>query len=199
MALICIGPVCIPWTCIPAIVFFIWRFAKPLLPKDWAAAVEKFATQVSEACAPYLEKVPGFRKKKKAANGCSASAPAAIAPGTVGHVASAEHLDELLGRSRSEGFAVVLDFTAPWCKPCQAIKPRFKALAAQHPGHCFAEVDADELDAVTARCEVLGLPTFQVYVAGERVGSTTGGNEQNMVALVEKHLKSNGGAGKKDS
>lgn len=28
------GPICIPWSVIPAIVFFLWKFAKPLLPKD---------------------------------------------------------------------------------------------------------------------------------------------------------------------
>ena len=26
------GPICIPWSVIPAIVFFLWKFAKPLLP-----------------------------------------------------------------------------------------------------------------------------------------------------------------------
>merc|ERR1712048_1188574 len=163
MPLICIGPVCIPWTCIPAIVFFFWRFAKPLLPKDWAAAVERFASKVSDACAPYLEKVPGFRKKPKMAGkaGSEAAVAATFEPGLVGSIASAEHLDALLQRSKAEGFAVVLDFTAPWCRPCQAIKPRFKALASEYAGHCFAEVNADELDAVTARCEVMGLPTFQ--------------------------------------
>mmetsp|Transcript_105897 Transcript_105897/g.299345 ORF Transcript_105897/g.299345 Transcript_105897/m.299345 type:complete len:201 (-) Transcript_105897:61-663(-) len=193
MALICIGPVCIPWTCIPAIVYFIWRFAKPLLPKAWAAAIEAYAKQASDFCAPYLEKVPGFGKKKKAANGCNSAVTANFEPGMVLHLTSAEHLDAVLLRSKSEGFAVVLDFTAPWCKPCQAIKPRFQALAAMHARHCFVEVDADELDTVTARYEVMGLPTFQVFVAGEKVGSTTGGDEGKMVALIEKHLAASQG------
>mmetsp|Transcript_83141 Transcript_83141/g.220609 ORF Transcript_83141/g.220609 Transcript_83141/m.220609 type:complete len:206 (-) Transcript_83141:126-743(-) len=197
MPVICIGPVCIPWTCVPAIVYFLWRFAKPLLPQAWAAAIEQWAAKVCEACAPYLEKVPGFGKKKKQkeANGHAGNGAAkeTFEPGEVGHIQSTEHLDALLQRSKAEGFAVVLDFTAPWCKPCQAIKPRFKALAADYRGHVFAEVDADELDGITARCEVMGLPTFQVYLDGERKGSSTGSEEGKLVSLVQKHLGEAGG------
>mmetsp|Transcript_30871 Transcript_30871/g.86941 ORF Transcript_30871/g.86941 Transcript_30871/m.86941 type:complete len:209 (-) Transcript_30871:136-762(-) len=199
MPVICIGPVCIPWTCIPAIVFFFWRFAKPLLPEAWAAAIERLTAKVCKFCAPYLEKVPGFKKKPKCAaaaqasscctNGCTnAGAAAVFEHGVVGHVTSSEQLDALLKRSKAENFAIVLDFTASWCKPCQAIKPRFKELASQYSRHVFAEVDADDLDDVVARCEVMGLPTFQVFSGGERVGSATGGDETKMVGLISQHL-----------
>ena len=35
------GPICVPWSVIPAIVFFLWKFAKPLLPKDDAGTMRE--------------------------------------------------------------------------------------------------------------------------------------------------------------
>eukprot|EP00930_Biecheleria_cincta_P084770 TRINITY_DN74204_c0_g1_i1.p1 TRINITY_DN74204_c0_g1~~TRINITY_DN74204_c0_g1_i1.p1 ORF type:complete len:220 (-),score=54.81 TRINITY_DN74204_c0_g1_i1:86-685(-) len=188
MPVICIGPVCIPWSCLPAIVFFFWKFVKPLLPASWAAAIEKQASKVSDFCAPYLEKVPGFGKKKKKEPASDDKAPAELKFGEVGEITSQEHLDATLSRSEQEGFAVVLDFTAPWCKPCQAIKPRFKALAAEYASHCFLELNADDLDDVSAKCGVMGLPTFKVYKDGKEVGSVTGGDEAKMTKLLTDTL-----------
>lgn len=201
MPVICIGPVCIPWTCVPAIVFFFWRFAKPLLPKDWAAAVEEQAKKASDACAPYLEKIPGCKKRKQATNGngCCAPATAELTPGKVLYLASEQQLDALLERSRAEGWGLVLDFTASWCKPCQAMKPHFEALASQYTSHCFAVVDVEELDDVSVRCGVMGLPTFQVHLAGKQAGSITGAGEEKLSALLGEHLGSPNGSGDKKS
>merc|ERR1719203_105199 len=152
-----------------------------------------------------------MKKKKKteeqtaaaaqAAKSAGDASNAAFEPGVVGNIASLEHLEALLQRSKSEGFGVVLDFTAGWCKPCQAIKPRFKALAGEYPSHSFWEVDADELDDVTARYEVMGLPTFQIFKNGERVAKDKGGDEAKMVKLMQEHLGApqKAGEGKKSS
>ncbi|CAE7029589.1 TXN [Symbiodinium sp. CCMP2456] len=185
MPVICIGPVCIPWTCIPAVVFFVWKFAKPMLPADWAAAIERQAAKLWALLAPYMEKVPFLGKKKSAkANGTAEP----VRSGEVGHLASAEQLQALLQRSKEESFGVVLDFTASWCKPCQAIKPKFQALAASYPRHVFLEVNADELEDVVTRCGVMGLPTFQAYVAGEQAGSITGADEAKLTTLISTAL-----------
>lgn len=192
MPLICIGPVCIPVSCLPAIIFFVWKFAKPLLPDAWATAIERQAKIVADFCDPYIQKIPGCKRKQKksAANGQAVTA-ASFQPGLVGHIASEEHLDQLLTSSKQGGFAVVLDFTAPWCRPCQALKPHFHAMCAEYPAHHFLEVDGDEHDGVLSRCEVKGLPTFQVFVKGERVGSVTGPKDEAAVrAFLTQHLGS---------
>lgn len=195
MPVVCIGPVCVPWTCIPPIIFFCWKFIKPYLPTAVADAVESMAARAWAACRPYLEKIPGFGKKAKTACGtpngnCCAAAKcnSVVEAGVVAHAASEAQLNELIERSKQEGFAIVLDFTAPWCKPCQALKPCFKRLANEYPKHVFMEVDSDELEDLNVRFGVMGLPTIQVLIGGQVAGSTTGGSEAKVVELVRTHL-----------
>mmetsp|Transcript_57450 Transcript_57450/g.136594 ORF Transcript_57450/g.136594 Transcript_57450/m.136594 type:complete len:201 (+) Transcript_57450:50-652(+) len=197
MPVICIGPVCIPWTCLPPIVFFFWKFIKPCLPQAVAEAIERYAFQAKEFCMPYLQKVPGFRKKagKENGNGCCSSS--SFVAGEVCELQSKKQLEMLKERSKVEGFHLILDFSAGFCKPCQALKPRYKELAQAFPQHCFLEVDAETLDDVVGDYEVMGLPTFKVLAGGEVVDGGTGLSEKAMVQLVEKHLAGQNGNGHK--
>ncbi len=66
---------------------------------------------------------------------------------------------------RAEG-VVVVDFWAPWCKPCEAIAPILEALAAEH-GFELVRVDIDEHLGVPSRYGVLSLPTVILFEGGE--------------------------------
>merc|ERR1712217_190928 len=100
-----------------------------------------------------------------------------------------EQLGKLLEQSKAEGFGVVLDFTAGFCKPCQALKPRFLELAAAYSQHYFVMVDAEEADDIMEAHGVMALPTIEIFVGGEKKGSVTGGGtDQKMVAMIEEHL-----------
>merc|ERR1712187_39305 len=145
--------------------------------------------KVRDVCAPYIDKIYAFfgmgKKKKKEPTGPVSSS---FKPGEVVHLQSEEHLNLLMSKSKEEGFSIVLDFSAPWCKPCQRLKPKFETLAAQYTKDCFVEINCDDHDDVQSRCGVMALPTFQVYAKGEEVGSTSGDGEEKLVALMKKHL-----------
>lgn len=63
---------------------------------------------------------------------------------------------------------VVVDFWAPWCRPCDAIEPHLRSLAAEWEGRArFVRLNVDENLAVSGRYGVLSLPTVILFAEGE--------------------------------
>ena len=63
---------------------------------------------------------------------------------------------------------VVVEFTAPWCKPCRAIEPWLESLEEQHGDRLLvARLDIDANLGVPGRYGVLSLPTVMVFSGGE--------------------------------
>jgi thioredoxin 1 len=60
---------------------------------------------------------------------------------------------------------VLVEFGAPWCKPCDAIEPILEALSAEH-GVPLVRLDIDANLATPSRYDVLSLPTVMVFDGG---------------------------------
>jgi thioredoxin 1 len=63
---------------------------------------------------------------------------------------------------------VVVDFWAPWCKPCDAIEPHLTAIAAEWAERIrLVRVNVDEEAGLSGRYGVLSLPTVILFADGE--------------------------------
>jgi thioredoxin 1 len=63
---------------------------------------------------------------------------------------------------------VVVDFWAPWCKPCDAIEPHLHAIGEASEGRLrVMRMNVDQNLAVPARYDVLALPTVILFAQGE--------------------------------
>lgn len=71
----------------------------------------------------------------------------------------------------------VVDFSAPWCGPCQVLHPMFEDAASKstEAGIAFARVDVDESPDLASTFGVMSIPTIVVLAAdGREVGREVG-------------------------
>lgn len=79
-------------------------------------------------------------------------------------VSDATFADEVL----ASPVPVIVDFWAPWCRPCDAIEPHLVAIAEQHQGAVrLVKLNIDENLGVPGRYGVLALPTVVLFADGE--------------------------------
>ena len=63
---------------------------------------------------------------------------------------------------------VIVDFWAPWCKPCDAIEPHLRGLAEEWGDRVrLVRVNVDEEAGLSGRYGVLALPTVTLFADGE--------------------------------
>src|SRR6266496_1401327 len=63
---------------------------------------------------------------------------------------------------------VIVDFWAPWCKPCDAIEPHLLSLAEEWRERArLVRVNVDEAAGLSGRYGVLSLPTVILFAEGE--------------------------------
>lgn len=84
---------------------------------------------------------------------------------------SEEDFEEKLSRYEN----VVVDFYAEWCGPCQIMAPILKALAKRLRGKVvFLKVNVDRARKLTARFNIMSVPTLLIFKKGKPVERIVG-------------------------
>ena len=74
--------------------------------------------------------------------------------------------------------AMIIDFTATWCPPCQRIGPIFAQIAAERADDItFFKIDVDAAADASQAAGIKCMPTFKVYKGGAEVGKLEGASE----------------------
>jgi putative thioredoxin len=87
---------------------------------------------------------------------------------------------------------VVIDFWAPWCAPCRALKPILEKLADEYAGKfTLAKINSDENQELAAEFGVRGIPAVKAVVDGQLVDEFTGALPESQVrAFIERLVPS---------
>jgi len=90
---------------------------------------------------------------------------------------------------RHASVPVIVDFWAPWCRPCHIMAPELEEAARRLPGQAlFVKVDTDAVPDLASHFGVRSIPTLAVFQNGRERSRVTGARSaadiQSLVAPV---------------
>lgn len=86
----------------------------------------------------------------------------------------------------NKDFAVV-DFSAEWCGPCRMIGPFLESIEEQL-GIEIMQVNIDESPNISAKYEVMSIPTVMIFKKGEKVAENVGAaSKARLTEWIKSH------------
>lgn len=79
------------------------------------------------------------------------------------HLEKLEDFDKIIA-----GPAVLVDFYADWCGPCQMLAPNLEALSKESDVEIL-KIDVDEFGDIAQKFRVMNIPTLMLFKEGKLV------------------------------
>lgn len=85
---------------------------------------------------------------------------------------------------------VLVDFWAPWCRPCRMLAPVLDEIADTHTENLrVVKVDVEQHEEVMGRFSLVSIPTLLLFKNGEVVEQVTGVKPKaKLLDLINPHL-----------
>ena len=94
---------------------------------------------------------------------------------------SIENFQEKVGEACMQT-PIVVDFWAPWCQPCQTLKPMLEKLAEEYKGRfLLAKINSDENPEIAQHFGVRSIPSVKVLYQGQLVDEFNGALPESQV------------------
>lgn len=90
----------------------------------------------------------------------------------------------------SHACPILVDFWAPWCRPCKAMDPALSELASRYGDRLrIVAVDIQSEPGLASRLQILSIPLLMLYRGGVHVGSLHGAQPKRAIAeLIEEAI-----------
>ncbi|MFX1253458.1 MAG: thioredoxin family protein [Promethearchaeota archaeon] len=110
---------------------------------------------------------------------------------TAGNVTELETEEEFDDFIKNPELYTFIDFYTTWCGPCKRVVPIIGELAKEYNAKMlFGRLDLDKIRAVQARYRIANVPTFIIFLKGQKISSFIGAQPKNkFIEEIEKVLK----------
>mmetsp|Transcript_4751 Transcript_4751/g.10447 ORF Transcript_4751/g.10447 Transcript_4751/m.10447 type:complete len:193 (-) Transcript_4751:1258-1836(-) len=129
----------------------------------------------------------GIPEAKLARTTAAVNAALGLRGGKLHEPKTLEDTNALILRAGSSGQLVVIDFTATWCGPCQAIAPLYKNMSDTYDDVVFLKVDVDDNAETAQHYSVSAMPTFLLIKGGVVLERVMGANAERLMSFIEQH------------
>ena len=86
---------------------------------------------------------------------------------------------------------ILIDFTASWCGPCQAMAPILTEVASEIKGKAkIIKIDVDKNNQLATKLGVRSVPTFMLYQNGKMLWRSSGIQSANTLkSLIQQAIQ----------
>lgn len=85
---------------------------------------------------------------------------------------------------------VLVDFWAPWCKPCMMLTPVIDGLAKEYEGRLrVCKMNIDESPKTAESFGIMSIPTLKFFKDGEEIDELVGlQSKDSIISAIDKHV-----------
>ena len=100
------------------------------------------------------------------------------------HIENSKQISDMI--KTTKGKVIVVDYWAGWCGPCIGFSPIFEKMSNELTDCVFAKVEVDECPEAADEAGIQSIPSFHVYVNGQRQEVVVGAAETKLRDAISK-------------